>query len=115
MMARKVEVKLVDDLDGSQAVETVRFAVDGSSYEIDLSAKHATELRSALDDFIGSARRLGRSTANSARAGAAAPRRDKSAQNRAVRDWAKGRNIQLADRGRIPANIMEQYEASAGE
>jgi hypothetical protein len=110
-MARKVEVKLVDDLDGSQANETIRFAVDGSSYEIDLSAVHASELRAALDGYIGSARRLGRSSPTNARSAAPTSRRANSEQNRAVRDWAKERNIELAGRGRIPASIMEQYRA----
>src|SRR5437867_399314 len=59
-MARKVEVKLLDDTDGSQADETVAFGVDGSNYEIDLSHKNAERLRSDLEKFLHAARRVGR-------------------------------------------------------
>src|SRR5262245_38423308 len=115
-MARKVEVRLIDDIDGSQAQETVAFAVDGSSYEIDLSAKHASELRSYLEKFIASARRAGRATVASGARGrsGAAPARSDRAQNRAIREWAKRKKIELSDRGRIPRNIAAQYEAEAG-
>jgi hypothetical protein len=116
-VARKVEVKLLDDIDGSQADETVPFAIDGTSYEIDLSAKHAKELRSVLDRFVGSARKVGRGVpaVAGARAGrAAAPARSDRAQNKAIREWAKRKKIELSDRGRIPRSIVEQYEAEAG-
>jgi hypothetical protein len=113
-MARKVEVKLIDDIDGGQADETVAFAVDGTNYEIDLSAKHANDLRSALEKFVGSARRAGRTGAPAASRGRVSPARSDRAQNRAIRDWAKRKKIELSDRGRIPRNIVEQYEAEAG-
>jgi hypothetical protein len=116
-MARKVEVKLVDDLDGSQAAETVAFGVDGTLYEIDLNARHAKELRSSLQKYVESARRVGRgrTTATAARPARSerAPRGDR-AQNRAIREWARRRDVELSDRGRIPRTIVEQYEAEAG-
>jgi hypothetical protein len=114
-MARKVEVKLLDDIDGTEAEETVRFGLDGTSYEIDLNAKHAEQLRSALAKFVSHARRLGRShvvPTNRGRGGV--PARNDRAQNQAIRDWAKRKKIQLSDRGRIPASVIEQYEAEAG-
>ena len=44
-MAQKVMVTLVDDLDGSEAGETVEFGLDGAFYEIDLSEGNAERLR----------------------------------------------------------------------
>jgi hypothetical protein len=114
-MARKVEVKLVDDIDGGTADETLKFGIDGTNYEIDVNAKHAEELRASLAKFILSARRVGRAgiTANRPRA-TAAPARSDRAQNQAIRDWAKRKKLTLSDRGRIPRNVVEQYEAEAG-
>lgn len=112
-MARKVEVKLIDDIDGGQADETVAFAIDGTSYEIDLSAKHAKELRGALGTFVSAARRVGRGGV-SGREHAGAPARGDRAQNRAIREWARRRRIELSDRGRIPREVLDQYEAEAG-
>jgi hypothetical protein len=114
-VARKVEVQLLDDIDGKPAEETVRFSLDGASYEIDLSAKHADELRASMAKFITKARRLGRGHAVSAgRARGGTPARADRAQNQAIRDWAKRKGVQLNDRGRIPRTIVEQYEAEAG-
>jgi hypothetical protein len=116
-VARKVEVKLLDDIDGTQANETLRFGLDGTNYEIDLSAKHAEKLRASLEKFVHAARRIGRgqaqpTTGRTRRAGQA-PRSDR-AQNQAVREWAKRKGIEVSGRGRIPRNIIEQYEAEAG-
>ena len=60
-MAQKVQVLLVDDLDGGEASETVSFALDGNNYEIDLSGKNATELRDSFAKYVGAARKVGRS------------------------------------------------------
>ncbi len=115
-MARKVQVQLYDDIDGSQADETLKFALDGTNYEIDLSAEHAESLRSALEKFVGSARRVGRGQVTSAarvtRHGR--PAKADRVQNQAIREWAKRKGIGLSDRGRIPRSIVEQYEAEAG-
>jgi hypothetical protein len=116
-MARKVEVKLLDDTDGSQADETVTFGVDGSNYEIDLSHKNAERLRADLEKFLHAARRVGRGGITPSRRGrvpGAAPAKADRAQNQAIRDWAKRKGIQLSERGRIPRNVIEQYESEAG-
>jgi hypothetical protein len=114
-MARKVEVELVDDIDGSEAAETVTFAVDGVAYEIDLSARHAKELRSALQKYTASARRVGRAApAGTGRGRTQAPARKDRAQNKAIREWARRKKVELSDRGRIPRTVVEQYEAGAG-
>jgi hypothetical protein len=114
-MAQKIKVMLIDDVDGSNAEETVSFSIDGVSYEIDLSKGNAKKLRESLSTYVASARRVGgRATRGSARprgrgAKAAADNRDRVAE---IRAWAKSKGLKVSDRGRIPASIVEQYESS---
>lgn len=113
-MAQKVTVTLVDDLDGGQADETVEFSLDGISYQIDLSNDNATELRDALANYVSSARRAGGRKKPGPRPGAtrAASAGSTSAdreQNQAIREWARKRGLKVSDRGRIPADIVDQY------
>lgn len=114
-MARKVEVQLLDDVDGNQADETLTFSLDGASYEIDVSSKRADELRASLWPFINKARKVGRGVVGSSqRSRHTMPARNDRAQNRAIREWAKRKNIELSDRGRIPREIVVRYETEAG-
>jgi Lsr2 len=115
-VARRVEVRLIDDLDGGKAQETIRFGLDGVSYEIDLSAKNAKQLRSALAQYMDAGSKAGRgSVVTSARGRrAAGPASVDRAQNQAIRHWARSKKIELNDRGRIPRHIVEQYQAEAG-
>lgn len=110
-MAQKVEVKLIDDLDGSEASQTVLFALDGKSYEIDLNDDHTAELRAALAPFVGAARKVtGGRMAPVRRIGSAGPARDLGA----VRAWARGNGWpDLGDRGRVPDEILKAYDAAA--
>jgi hypothetical protein len=113
-MARKVQVHLVDDIDGSRAEETLKFGLDGTLYEIDLNSKHADKLRTSLAQYISKARRIGRGGVVTTRGrGQGAARSDRE-QNQAIRDWAKAKGLEVNDRGRIPASIVEQYHAEAG-
>ena len=121
-MAQKVEVRLVDDLDGGNADETVKFALDGTEYEIDLSSKHALALRQSLDQFIGVGRRIGRMTSAGRRGSGSGPGRapgSSSASNRernqAIRDWAKSKGLEVSDRGRISQELVDQYAAETGK
>lgn len=113
-MARKVQVRLLDDIDGNEAEETVRFGLDGTDYEIDLCAKHAEKLRAALAKFILASRRQARRRVAAARARGGTPASVDRAQNQAIRDWARSRGIAVSDRGRIPAQLAEQYQREAG-
>ncbi|WP_166346843.1 histone-like nucleoid-structuring protein Lsr2 [Phytoactinopolyspora limicola] len=109
-MAQKVQVILLDDLDGGEADETINFGLDGSTYEIDLSKKNAAKLRDVLAPYVASARRAGTKRARGkARAGGA---RGGATDTAAVRDWARSQGLKVSDRGRIPAEILEKYEAS---
>jgi hypothetical protein len=105
-MAQKVQTLLIDDLDGGEADGTVRFGLDGSEYEIDLSAKHADALRKALAPYLGAARRVSGSAARRpGRSGRRAANTD-GANPTAVREWAKSQGIEVKDRGRVPADLI---------
>jgi len=116
-MAQKVQVLLVDDLDGGEATETVSFSLDGTSYEIDLSAKNAEELRDAFAKYVGVARKASRSGGSTGGRAASGRSRSSTAMDRdqaaAIRSWAKKQGLKVSDRGRIPATIIEQYNQSA--
>ncbi len=104
-MAQKITVELEDDLVGGPADETMRFAFGGSVYEIDLNKKNARAFRKQLGPFIEHARKAGQ--------GRRRPRTQSSRQRSGdIRAWAKDRGIAVSDRGRIPASVVEQYEAA---
>ena len=102
-MAQKVTVVLEDDLTGGPAEQTVRFAFDGTDYEIDLSAKNAAAFGKQLATYIEHARRAGR--APSRRPGRTAAGRQRSGD---IRAWAKEHGLAVSERGRIPASVVEQ-------
>ncbi len=106
-MAQKIAIALEDDLDGGPAQETVRFGLSGAEYEIDLSKKNAAAFRKQLASFIGHARKAGRGQRR--RPGRTASSRERSG---GIRAWAKDQGIAVSARGRIPASVVEQYEAA---
>ncbi|WP_410814629.1 histone-like nucleoid-structuring protein Lsr2 [Micromonospora sp. 067-2] len=112
-MAKQIIHKLVDDLDGGDADETVKFALDGVQYEIDLSSSNAAKLRDAFASYVASGTRVGRGgvviggRAARGRGGATADRE----QNKAIRDWAKKAGKDISDRGRIPQEIVDEFHA----
>jgi hypothetical protein len=107
-MAQKVQTLFVDDIDGGNAEGTVRFALDGTDYEIDLSAAHTAELRQALASYISHARRLGSATRRAPRGRATAQAFD----THKVREWAKASGIDIKERGRVPADVVAKYKAA---
>ena len=112
-MAQKVQVLLVDDIDGGTADETVTFAVDGVSYEIDLTAAHAAELRESFARWVGHGRKTGgRSSGGSGRGTATRSRRASSGDATAIREWAKANGHKVSERGRISADVKAAYEAA---
>jgi hypothetical protein len=124
-MAQRTMVLLEDDLDGGDADQTVTFSLDGVSYEIDLSESNAGRLRAVLGPYVGAGRRIGgsslavrapadaREVAAPPRSRASGPARTDRDQLAAIRAWARRRGLEVNDRGRIPAHIMEQYNAGA--
>jgi hypothetical protein len=115
-VAKQIIHKLVDDLDGGDADETVKFALDGVQYEIDLSNKNADKLRELFSPYVAAGSKVGRGgvvvggRAARGRGGATADR----AQNKAIRDWAKREGREISDRGRIPQEIVDEFHAKAG-
>lgn len=107
-MAQKVHIVLVDDLDGSEASQTVSFGLDGANYEIDLTDDHAAALREALAPYVGHARKVGRG--GSAKRSAAKAAGGASAAE--VRDWARSNGYDVPDRGRIPAEVRDAFDAA---
>lgn len=107
-MARKVQVLLEDDIDGTPGSETVLFALDGKSYEIDLSEKNARKLREAFAPWVGAGRR-----ANSAAAPELRRRPQRRSEDTAdIRRWAAENGIPVSTRGRISADLRARYEAA---
>ncbi len=108
-MAQKVQVLLVDDLDGGEASETVSFSLDGTTYEIDLSADNAGKLRKDFAQYVDHARKGGGGGGGRRRRARTGPGRERSAE---IRSWARQRGYKVSERGRIPAQIIAEYEAS---
>jgi nucleoid-associated protein Lsr2 len=114
-MAQKIQVLLVDDLDGGTATETVSFGLDGSGYEIDLSSDNANKLREVLAPFVGHARRASRGNTRpggtASRPGRSGARIDRE-QTQAIREWARKNGHKVSERGRIPGSIVEAYNSA---
>ena len=118
-MAQQVNVKFVDDLDGSDAAGTVAFALDGRAYEIDLSEDNAARLRESLASFVAAGRKSGGA---SAAAGRRAPKMTASSgrrpqpldreQTAAIRAWARQNGHQVSDRGRISKTVVDAFQAA---
>ena len=111
-MAQKVNVLLVDDIDGSDAAETIPFGLDGTHYEIDLNSDHAQELRGQLERYIKAARKV---TGSAGRPTQVRRTTTDDARNKEIRNWAREQHLDVNDRGRIPAGIVAQYEAANGK
>ena len=117
-MAQKVTVQLVDDLDGTPSadISTVTFGLDGAEYEIDLTDDNAGNLRSALDEFVSHARRTG----GRVKRGTPSPSLNSSTtasheQAQAIREWARRNGHEVSNRGRIPASLIEAFDAAQSE
>jgi nucleoid-associated protein Lsr2 len=108
-MAQRVHIVLEDDLDGTDAEETVTFGLDGVTYDIDLSSDNAAALRDALAPYVASARRTsgrsaGRRSTSRGRSSGPSPAE--------VREWARAEGREVSDRGRVPADVRAAYDAA---
>ncbi|MEU1972821.1 Lsr2 family protein [Microbacterium sp. NPDC019599] len=119
-MARKIVHQLVDDLDGTVLEvgegETVLFSLDGVAYEIDLTDANAAALRDAVAAYVGAARRVtaGRGPRGGSAAASDGRKRRRTGQQDygPVREWAKSNGYTVSERGRVPASVLEAYEAA---
>jgi hypothetical protein len=120
-MAQVREVRLIDDLNGSEAAETIDFSLDGREYQIDLSEDNAVKLRDSIAEFVAAARRAprgprasGRGNTGGGNVNKGAPTRRDRAQTAAIRQWAQQHGHVVAERGRVPKTIVEAYEKEHG-
>lgn len=109
-MAQRVQVILIDDLNGGEATETIEFGLDGVTYEVDLSDSNAAKLREDISQWIGIARRSGgrRQTRRGGRGGSSGPREDLGA----VREWGRQNGFKVSDRGRVSRELQDAYAAA---
>ena len=115
-MAQKITTLFIDDIDGGAAEGTVRFALDGTEYEIDLNAEHSDELRSALGKYVTHARKVGGSARRGGRVAGRAGRGAGSTLNTTeIRNWARENGFDIKDRGRVPADLVAKYQAATGK
>lgn len=105
-MATRIVIELIDDLDGSEATETVRFALDGHEYQIDLGDQNADELRGELMRFVEAARKTTTAKAPAVR------RLTSAVDTKAVRAWAVANGVAVNPRGRVKEDVVQRYLAS---
>ncbi|KAA1418070.1 Lsr2 family protein [Mumia zhuanghuii] len=110
-MAQKIQVILVDDIDGGEAEETISFALDGVSYEIDLSAKNAKKLRDAVAPYVAEARKA-RGARRRSSGGSAKRRASGSSSASEIREWARENGYEVSERGRVSEELRAAYEAA---
>lgn len=110
-MAQKVTTTYIDDLDGSELAsgdgETVRFAIDGTEYEIDLGQENAATLRESLKPYVGAGRPVKRGRRTSS-----AGTRNSAENLAAIREWAAKNGHAVSSRGRIPQTVQDAYRAA---
>ncbi len=113
-MAQRTVVHLEDDIDGSEASETVAFGLDGSAYEIDLNDDNAASLRDALAPYVAVARRGSGAPSGRSSRPSSAPRQRSSSDvdPKAVRAWAEANGVAVNARGRLKSEVIEQYRAA---
>lgn len=107
-MATLTITKLISDLSGDEAAETVTFGIDGRMYELDVTSQEAATLRAALKGYAEAARPMGRGAAPARPKPATRHQGRKDAQQ--VREWARSQGMPVSDKGRVAAAIQEQYD-----
>lgn len=120
-MAQRTLILLEDDIDGGEAVETIVFGLDGTTYETDLNENNAVQLRDAVAPFVGAARRAGRPASpsagtarRSARSTGDATKGPGDVDPKAVRAWAEANGVKVNARGRLSAAVLDQYRTAVG-
>lgn len=103
-MAKKTVISLIDDIDGSEAAETILFSVNGTNYEIDLSSSNSKAFHKALKPYLDAGRRAATRAGRRASSAGTNPRE--------IRAWAAANGVDVPARGRIPAGVQEQYRTA---
>lgn len=114
-MAQRVVVQLDCDMDNKSGadVETVAFGYQGTNYELELCAKHRKNLDAALNELVGSARRVSATRRSSAKP--RQPRANQREENAEIRAWATANSLKVSERGRIAADVIEQFHAQGSK
>jgi hypothetical protein len=112
-VAQKVQILLVDDLDDSEASQTVEFSLEGTSYEIDLSEDNAAAMRDAFAPYVASARKVG----NARRSGGSSKGKSRGSAGGGpaaaeIREWARANGLEVPERGRVSAEVRKAYDAA---
>ncbi|WP_203568941.1 histone-like nucleoid-structuring protein Lsr2 [Aestuariimicrobium ganziense] len=102
-MAKRTQIVLVDDIDGSSATQSIRFSLEGTSYEIDLNDANAADLRTDFSKWVGHATKVSGSSG-------ATKRTSRRNNTSAVREWANANGFKVSSRGRVPAEVKEAYD-----
>jgi hypothetical protein len=105
-VAQKIHIVLEDDIDGTEATETVTFGLDGTAYEIDLNDANAAKLRDALAAYIGHGRKVGAAPRRGGRRAAA----NEGTSAKEIREWARSNGFDVPERGRVSAEVRSAYE-----
>ncbi|PZG02072.1 histone-like nucleoid-structuring protein Lsr2 [Nonomuraea aridisoli] len=112
-MAKRIVESFIDDIDGSEAEGTTTFALDGTTYEIDLSGKNREKLEKALAPYITKARAVrAEKGVRGRRAAAGSSRALSREKSTEIRRWARANGLPVSERGRIAASVVKQYEAA---
>jgi len=114
-VAQKITTLFIDDIDGGAAEGTVRFALDGTEYEIDLNAQHSEELRSALGKYVSHARKVGGASRRAGRGAGRGRGAGSTLNTTEIRNWARENGYDIKDRGRVPADLVAKYQAATGK
>lgn len=111
-MATRTETFLVDDIDGSDASETVRFSLDGKTFELDLSDKNAEKLRSTFKTYTDAARKADFAVNTSKRSAVSSSNSARRTDLAEIRDWASKNGFSVSTRGRISSEVTSAYDAA---
>ncbi|MGA4506368.1 histone-like nucleoid-structuring protein Lsr2 [Propionibacteriaceae bacterium G1746] len=111
-MVQRTILVLEDDVDGGDATESVTFALDGVSYEIDLNEDNAKKLRDSLAVWVANARRTGGRVRTGQGNRGATRRSGRRSHGADVRAWAVSQGMKVSERGRVSREVVEAYEAA---
>ena len=113
-MAQRVVVEVTDDFDSTPGASTIKFGLDGTEYEVDLSPEHEQQFREFLTAYVGVGRKV------TAGGGSRRVRRTVSSgstsgsENNRIREWAAANGYTIGGRGRIPQEVKDAYHAAQG-
>lgn len=118
LMVQKYKVYFEDDMTheefGEGDGESIRFSIDGQNRVIDLSRQNAEKLRKAIQPFLAASRPFestrDKTAAARGRVSGRVTSMDEEKERALIREWAKANGKRVSDRGRISADVVEEYQ-----